>query len=133
MRYCEPTEMYRTTAWTLLVLFAGLTAACAPDRPVQAPPPASVSEAEYQRAERMLGPNTAPLLAGHIAAHYWQENDLLVYRRSDLGAQTYVLFDPATGQRRESLDNERLAESLGGLLGREVDSLADADRHSPDG
>ena len=95
MRYCEPNEMYRTTAWIIPVLFAGLTAACAPDQPVQAPPPASVSEAEYLRAERMLGPNTAPLLSGHIAAHYWQENDQLVYRRSDLGAQTYVLFDPA--------------------------------------
>ncbi len=94
-----------------------LTAACAPDQP-----PAAAGEAEYRRAERMLGPNTAPLLAGHIAAHYWQENDLLVYRRSDLGAQSYWRFDPASGERRELIDNERLAAALADLLGREVDA-----------
>ncbi len=116
--------MYRATVWTARILcagLAGLTAACAPDQPIQPPPPA-VGEAEYQRAERMLGPNTAPLLAGHIAAHYWQDNDLLVYRRSDLGAQSYVLFDPASGERSELIDTGRLAAALADLLGREVDS-----------
>ena len=109
------------TIRTLCAVLAGLTAACAPEQPTQAPP-AAVGEAEYELAERMLGPNTAPLLAGHIAAHYWQDNDLLVYRRADLGAQSYVLFDPASGERSELIDNERLAAALAELLEREVDS-----------
>ena len=110
--------------WTARFCFAGLiglTAACAPDQPPQLEI-GTASEAEYQRAERMLGPNTAPLLAGHIAAHYWQENDQLVYRRFDLGVQSYFLFDPASGERRELIDNERLAAALADLLEREVDS-----------
>ncbi len=97
-----------------------LLVACAPDQPVQ--PPAAVGEAEYQRAERMLGPSTAPLLAGHIAAHYWQDDDQLIYRRSDLGAQSYLIFDPATGEKSVLIDNERLAAALAELLGREVDA-----------
>ena len=109
------------TIRTLCAVLAGLAAACAPEQPTQAPP-AAVGEAEYELAERMLGPNTAPLLAGHIAAHYWQDNDLLVYRRADLGAQSYVLFDPASGERSELIDNERLAAALAELLEREVDS-----------
>ncbi len=109
------------TIRTLCAVLAGLTAACAPEQPTP-PPPAAVGEAEYELAERMLGPNTAPLLAGHIAAHYWQDNDLLVYRRADLGAQSYVLFDPASGERSELIDNERLAAALAELLEREVDS-----------
>ncbi|MYC60094.1 MAG: prolyl oligopeptidase family serine peptidase [Gammaproteobacteria bacterium] len=116
--------MHRATVWITRILcvgIAGLIAACAPDQPMQ-PPPAAVGEAEYQRAELMLGPNTAPLLAGHIAAHYWQDNDLLVYRRSDLGAQSYVLFDPASGERSELIDTGRLAAALADLLEREVDS-----------
>lgn len=84
--------------------------------------PAAVGEAEYELAERMLGPNTAPLLASHLAAHYWQDNDLLVYRRADLGVQSYVLFDPASGERSNLIDNERLAAALAELLEREVDS-----------
>lgn len=115
--------MHRATVWTVRILcagLAGLTAACAPDQSIQAPP-AAVSEAVYQNAERMLGPNTAPMLAGHIAAHYWQDNDLLVYRRSDLGAQSYVLFDPASGERSELIDTGRLAAALADLLEREVD------------
>ncbi len=98
-----------------------LLAACAPGGET-ATQPEVAAEAEYMRAESMLGPNTAPLLAGHIAAHYWQDDDQLIYRRSDLGAQTYVLFDPASGERRELIDNERLAGALAGMLGREVDS-----------
>ena len=115
--------MYRTTAWIIRACCAGLAlmaAACAPEQPLQAPVEAA-TEAEYQRAERMLAQNTAPLLANHIAAHYWQENDQLVYRRSDLGVQNYVLFDPASGERRELIDNQRLATALAELLEQEVD------------
>jgi len=110
--------------WAILCLW--LPAACAPDREstARAEQTPTAAEAEYSRAEAMLGPNTAPLLAGHIAAHYWQDDDRLVYRRSDLGIQTYIVFDPATGGRRELLDNQRLAAALGELLEREIDAAA---------
>lgn len=116
--------MHRIFAWITrasCVGLIGLTAACAPEqqRPAQTE---AAAAAEYERAERMLGPNTAPLLNNHIAAHYWQENDQLVYRRSDLGAQNYLLFDPASGEQRTLIANERLAAALAELLEREVDS-----------
>jgi len=115
--------MFRTGTWarqTCRVLLAGLVAGCTSDQP--APLQAGqVAPAEYQRAEQMLGANTLPLLSSHIAAHYWQANDQLVYRRSDLGEQSYVVFDPASGERRALLDNQRLAAALEGLLDEEVE------------
>ncbi len=99
-----------------LILLAG---GCTPeaDLPMLS---TSATEAEYRRAEAMLAANTAPLLANHIAAHYWQDDDRLVYRRSDLGSQSYIVLDPASGERGELLNSERLATALEELLGREV-------------
>ena len=109
-----------------VVVCLALLAACAPDQEMALPAPLipTVAEADYRRAEAMLGANTASLLAGHIAAHYWQDDDRLVYRRADLGEQTYIVFDPANGERRELLDNDRLAAALGELLAREIDAAA---------
>ncbi len=99
---------------------AGLLAACA-SPPGPQTSMESVDEAEYRRAERMLGPNTAPLLANHLAAHYWQPNDQLIYRLSSLGTHRYMLFDPVGGEARELLDNRRLAAALAESLEREID------------
>ncbi len=110
----NPLRLFALALGPLILLAGG----CAPEADTSMSS-SSANEAEYRRAEAMLAANTAPLLANHVAAHYWQDDDRLVYRRSDLGAHAYVVLDPAGG-RRELLDNDRLAAALGESLGREV-------------
>ncbi len=111
----NPLRLFALALGPLILLAGG----CAPEADTSMSS-SSANEAEYRRAEAMLAANTAPLLANHVAAHYWQDDDRLVYRRSDLGAHAYVVLDPAGGGRRELLDNDRLAAALGESLGREV-------------
>jgi dipeptidyl aminopeptidase/acylaminoacyl peptidase len=71
-----------------------------------------LSAADYTRAENRLRQNTDKLLVGRIMSRYWQDDDLLVYRRTTADGSEYVLVDGPAASRGELFDNSRLAPLL---------------------
>jgi len=82
-----------------------------------------LTEADYQRAESFLQQNTSTLMQNSILAQYWQDNGQLVYRRSALDGSDYILYDPVTESKSVLIDNNRLAVSLGQILGADIEPL----------
>ena len=108
-------------------------AACSPDtdRPndqidrelsAAGEPRPAVTAEDYRRAESFLSENTSQLLSGHIEAQYWQDNDTLLYRRTALAIDEYVLANPADGTQVLLFDSERLADLLEPFADEELDA-----------
>ena len=111
-----------------LVLLSG----CSPTEDIRENDPSNVTqailtslltEADYQRAESFLQQNTSTLMQNSILAQYWQDNGQLVYRRSALDGSDYILYDPVTESKSVLIDNNRLAVSLGQILGADIEPL----------
>jgi dipeptidyl aminopeptidase/acylaminoacyl peptidase len=98
MRYCVVLP---------LVLFAALPAAAQ-----QATSPAALSTADYQRAERMLGSFTNPLVLRASVRPMWLEAGRFWYRNTIADGQEYVLVDPVVRSRERAFDHQRIAVAL---------------------
>ncbi|HUF68484.1 MAG TPA: DPP IV N-terminal domain-containing protein [Longimicrobiales bacterium] len=98
MRYCVVLP---------LVLFAALPAAAQ-----QATSPAALSTADYQRAERMLGSFTNPLVLRASVRPMWLEAGRFWYRNIMADGEEYVLVDPAVRSRERAFDHQRVAAAL---------------------
>ena len=98
MRYCVVLP---------LVLFAALPAAAQ-----QATSPAALSTADYQRAERMLGSFTNPLVLRASVRPTWLEAGRFWYRNTIADGQEYVLVDPVVRSRERAFDHQRIAVAL---------------------
>ncbi len=105
-----------------LVGFIPLLPSCAPSENEEAPAgstvmtEAAVTLEDYRRAEGMLAQNMAPLLAGEIRTHFWQQDDRLILRQRTIDGSEYVLVDPATASTQTLFDHVRLAELLSARL-----------------
>jgi dipeptidyl aminopeptidase/acylaminoacyl peptidase len=98
MRYCVVLP---------LVLFAALPAAAQ-----QATSPAALSAADYQRAERMLGSFTNPLVLRASVRPMWLDAGRFWYRNTMADGEEYVLVDPAVRSRERAFDHQRMAAAL---------------------
>jgi len=122
--YCgNYSRSIRCTAASLLLV---LSACSEPVIEVeQAATPAelpAVSLQDYQRAEQFLAANTGEKVVDNILAYYWQDDDRLVYRKSTADGSALLVADPASGQKSDLIDAERLAEVLAGATDDEVDA-----------
>ena len=101
-------------AMLLSTLMASLLNGCMPPNnpDTKAQPAATLTD--YQRAERFLAVNTAPLVSNLVEAQYWQRahRSQLIYRRSSSADADYVLADVQTGEKTVLLDNARLSAAL---------------------
>ncbi|MFK7863855.1 MAG: DPP IV N-terminal domain-containing protein [Pseudohongiellaceae bacterium] len=79
---------------------------------VSAEPVTRISAADYQRAEKMLRPNTDKLLLGRIVSQYWQDDETLVYQRTTESGSEFFLADPSAGTKTKLVDNARLSPLL---------------------
>jgi dipeptidyl-peptidase-4 len=90
-RFPRPLSLRRALA-AVVVLGAAAPGSYAQSGPV-------VTAADYARAERMLGPNVAPLVFGTGVRPVWLENDRFSYRVSTPRGTEFVLVDPAAATR----------------------------------
>ena len=57
---------------------------------------AQVTAADYERAAKMLGDRTAPLVDGGVRGVTWLDDGSVVYGKSAGGKTAWLRFDPAT-------------------------------------
>jgi len=102
---------------TLLVSGLGLG-----DATAQAP--ALLGAADYERAARMLGDRTAPLVDHAVSGATWLDDGSLVYRERTGNATRVLRFDPAAGKPAPAFDPKALADAMNlaaGGKGKPVD------------
>lgn len=82
----------------------------------------SIALADYQRAEKFLAVNTSELVHDNILAQYWQENDLLIYRRSTTEGSEYVLVNVERTEKSLLFDTSRLATALADFSDEKIEA-----------
>jgi len=73
---------------------------------------AQVTAADYERAAKMLGDRTMPLVDGSVRGTTWLDDGSLVYAKTDAGKTTWLRLDPATGATAPAFDAKALAEAI---------------------
>jgi dipeptidyl-peptidase-4 len=86
--------------------------------------PRQLTEADYQRAERMLAPSTASLVTGTAGRATWLPDGRFWYRVSTATGGEFVLVHPARRSRELAFDHARLAAAVGTASGTTVNAGA---------
>mgnify|MGYP000845569912 FL=1 len=73
---------------------------------------AQVTAADYERAARMLGDRTAPLLDHAVSGATWLDDGSLVYRERANGVERVLRLDPATGKSTAAFNAKALADAM---------------------
>lgn len=76
---------------------------------------------DYKRAEQFLWQNTSDKILGEVSGETWTGDDILIYNTRTADGRKYLLADPATDEKREAFDHQKLAESISKLTEREQD------------
>ncbi|BCT92117.1 dipeptidyl peptidase IV [Lysobacter helvus] len=84
--------------------------------------PARVTEADYARAERMLGQNTGPLVDHAVTGVKWLDDGHFVYFESDANGMHLQRMDAATGKAAPAFDHVRMGKALSAATGKPVDA-----------
>ena len=88
------------------------------------PPPArQLTADDYARAERFLGPSTAPLVSGTMGVPNWLPDGRLWYRATRPGGTAeFVLLDPARRTKGTVFDHAKLGAALASASSAKVDA-----------
>ena len=78
---------------------------------------AQVTVADYERATRMLGDRTAPLLDHWVSGPQWLDDGSLVYREQTDGKTRVLRLDPVSGKTAPAFDAPTLAEAINRAAG----------------
>ena len=81
---------------------------------------ASISVADYERAEKFLGYNTTPLVFNGPVRANWLPGDRFWYRNSSPNGAEFVLVDAAKGTKVPLFDHAAVAAALTRSMGRPV-------------
>ena len=81
---------------------------------------ASISVADYERAEKFLGYNTTPLVFNGPVRANWLPGDRFWYRNSSPNGAEFVLVDAAKGTKVPLFDHAAVAAALTRSMGRSV-------------
>ncbi|HRA02662.1 MAG TPA: DPP IV N-terminal domain-containing protein, partial [Thermomonas sp.] len=73
---------------------------------------AQVTAADYERAAKMLGDRTAPLVDGGVRGVAWLDDGSVVYGASAGGKTAWLRFDPASGTPAPAFDHKALAAAI---------------------
>ncbi|MBP7159316.1 MAG: DPP IV N-terminal domain-containing protein, partial [Thermomonas sp.] len=73
---------------------------------------AQVTAADYERAAKMLGDRTAPLVDGGVRGVAWLDDGSVVYGASAGGKTAWLRFDPASGATAPAFDHKALAAAI---------------------
>lgn len=116
---------------SLLVLTFSFAAACF----AQYATP-SLTAADYQRAEKMMGYNTRQLVDRDSIRPNWLAGDRCWYRILTSRGSEFVLVEPARGTRAAAFDQQKLAAALSAAAGKKYDAYRlpfKTFSYSPDG
>ncbi|WP_419165380.1 DPP IV N-terminal domain-containing protein [Candidatus Palauibacter sp.] len=86
--------------------------------------PEALTEADYERAERMLWDHTDPLVLGGWPNPQWLEDGRFWYWNRFESGTEYVIVDPAAGTRERAFDHGRMAAALAAETGEEHTAFA---------
>lgn len=89
--------------------------------PAGAQQPRVLTEQDYERAERYLAPNAAPLVSGIAGRPTWLADGKFHYRATTAAGSMFYLVDPARGTRQPAFDHARLAQALSNAVGTSID------------
>ncbi|MGQ4582314.1 DPP IV N-terminal domain-containing protein [Lysobacter sp. F60174L2] len=81
-----------------------------------------LTDADYRRAERFMGYNTAPLLDHAVNAVVWQDASHFWYRDHDADGDHFMRMDVASGNATAAFDHDKLAAALAAATGRDIDA-----------
>jgi dipeptidyl-peptidase 4 len=110
----------RALILTFFVASAGV-AVTAAQVAAQQPATVAVTAADYQRAEKFLTYNTAPLVFHRVRAT-WLPGDRFWYRNVGPDGIEFVLFDAARGTRQPAFDHAKVAAALSAAAGKTYDA-----------
>lgn len=74
--------------------------------------PVAVTKADYERATKMLGDRTSPLVDGAVRGVTWLDDGSVVYGKSNAGKTVWMRFDPNTGASAPAFDQKALAAAI---------------------
>src|SRR5215472_8704216 len=77
---------------------------------------------DYQRAEKFMTYNTAPLVYRSGVRPTWLPDERFWYRVTTSEGAEFILVDPAKGTRAPAFDHVKLAAALSAASGRTVDA-----------
>ena len=73
---------------------------------------AQITAADYERAAKMLGDRTAPLVDGGVRGVTWLDDGSVVYGKSTGGKTVWLRLDPASGASAPAFDQNALAAAI---------------------
>src|SRR5689334_15414857 len=97
---------------------------------------ATITAADYARADKFLAPALTPLVIGGSVAATWLPDDRFWYRNTTADGIEFVIIDPVKKTRGRAFDHAKLAAALGTVTGQRVDANhlpIDAMELKPDG
>src|SRR3990170_5717420 len=82
----------------------------------------AIPAARYEAAERLLPHRWKQMVFSGLVRPRWiEEGSRFWYKREGRRGTEFVLVQPESGTRAPAFDHEKIAESLGTALGRELD------------
>ncbi len=84
--------------------------------------PQKLTTADYARAEKFMGYNTAPLVLHTMGRPTWLPDESFWYRTTTADGSAFVLFDPAKKTGQPAFDHAKLAAALSSATGRPADA-----------
>jgi len=120
-------QMKKTNLPKLVILAVSLitTISAGAQQPV-ADHPRVLTAADYARAEKSLGYNTAPLVFRSGVRPAWMPDDRFWYRVTTADGSEFLIVDPAKGTREPAFDHAKVAAALSAVAGATYDA-----RHLP--
>lgn len=82
----------------------------------------TVSEQDYHRAEQLLSWNVQPKVLNSDIEPKWIDGERFWYRTRTREGERFFRVDPDAGEHRQAFDHERLADTLGAVLNKEVEA-----------
>ncbi|KGM54912.1 peptidase S9 [Lysobacter arseniciresistens ZS79] len=101
-------------------LFAGLLLAASPA--IAQERGKIYTHADYARAERFMGYNTAPLLDHAVHTVVWQDDRHFWFKDHDADGDHFRRVDAATGAITDAFDHDALAAALAKASGKDMDA-----------
>ena len=81
---------------------------------------ATVTVADYERAEKFLNYNTNPLVSNGSVRANWLPDDRFWYRNQTAAGNEFILVDPARATRAPAFDHAAIAATLTTAMGKTV-------------
>jgi dienelactone hydrolase len=82
--------------------------------------PATVTVADYERAEKFLNYNTTPLVSNGAVRANWLPDDRFWYRNQTAAGYEFVLVDPAKTARTAAFNHAAVAAALSKAMGKPI-------------